>query len=85
MISGFTTGWIIRELNDMFPDKNYTLTMSVSPYINAMVGSRDPNWQADQFRKKIAAIEDFYFGRSIADKMERPDKWPTYGDVKTVS
>jgi len=78
LISGITTGWGIRELNELFPSKNYHLIMSVSGYVNSMVGSTDPNFQAREYRKKIATLEDMYTGDVVADKIPRPTEWPQF-------
>jgi len=80
LVSGITTGWGIRELNEMFPNNNYNVIMPLSPYVNAMVGSTDREYQGQAFRKKIQTIEDFYFGRVVSEKMERPDSWPQFKD-----
>jgi hypothetical protein len=81
LISGITTGWAIRELNEMFPNNSYNLIMSVSPFVNSMVGSTDPEYQGQVFRGKIKTLEDFYSGAVVADRMERPEQWPQFRDL----
>jgi hypothetical protein len=77
IISGMHSGWAIAELNEIFPNNNYNLMMSVSPHIDAMVGSTDPNYRAKVFRKKIRTLEEFYSGKVGAERQPRPERWVT--------
>ena len=82
LISGMTQGWAIRELNRIFPNKNYALMPSPSMMVSVLSGgSRDPAWQADQFRSKIARLEDLRSGREVAEAMERPDHWLSFEEL----
>jgi hypothetical protein len=79
-----TQGWAIRELNRIFPNKNYSLMPSPSMMVSVLSGgSRDPLWQAAQFRAKIARLEDLRAGREVADAMPRPDHWLSYEELDT--
>lgn len=82
MISGMTSGWAIRELNEIFPKKNYCLMPSVSAYVGVLTGARDPAWQAQAFREKMKGFEDLRSGEIVADRMPRPDVWPTFSEVR---
>ena len=85
IISGMTAGWMIRELNSIFPAGNYCLTTTLSTYIAAMRGSSDKEQQALEFQRRIRALQDFRAGREIADEMPRPEIWPKFSDVKSIS
>lgn len=82
LISGVTAGWAIRELNEIFPNRNFNLIMALSPYVNSMVGSTDPEFRARKFREKIRTLEDLHSGRVQAPKDPRPDEWPQWRDVR---
>lgn len=84
IIAGMTSGWMIRELNRIFPKGNYSIVAPVNMFIAAQRGSTDPIYSAQEFRRQIAKLEDFRSGRDVADAQPRPDHWPTYSEVDTA-
>ena len=82
LISGMSSGWVIRELNRIFPKKNYCLMPSVSSFIGATKGSTDPEWQGQKFRSKMLQLQALRNGDEVAELGERPDYWPKYSDIK---
>lgn len=82
LISGITPGWAIRELNDMFPKRNYHIIPSVSVYVNAMQSSPDPGFRHHKFMQRIKQIEAFRAGTEVADRMPKPEVWPQFSDVQ---
>lgn len=84
VISGMTAGWMIRELNEIFPARNYCLTTTLSTFIAAQRGTSDKEQQAQKFRRSIRALQDFRAGREVAERQPRPDHWPKFSDVRQV-
>jgi hypothetical protein len=85
IISGLTAGWMIRELNEIFPKKNYIITTTLSTFISAMRGIIDKDAQALEFQRRLRDVEDFRLGNNVADKQIKPDYWPKFSDVKQVN
>jgi hypothetical protein len=75
LISGMTQGWQIRELNRIFPNKNYSLVAPLHTYLRSTSGTADKDLQAKQFRQFIAKYQDFRSERLVADQHIRPDAW----------
>lgn len=82
MISGLNAGWHIRELNNIFPAKNYCLTTTLSTFIASMRGSSDKAKQAEAFQRRIRKLQDFRNGIEVADPVPKPAEWPKFSDVK---
>jgi len=82
IVSGITAGWAIRELNDIFPKRNYALVAPVTTFIAAQRRSTDREWSAREFRRRIGQLEDFRAGREVAERKPRPAVWPKFSDVK---
>jgi hypothetical protein len=81
LLTGMTAGWIVRELNNIFPHGNYSLVTSASPQIAATRGTTNKELMASRFRRSVAKLEDFQRGRVIADPQPRPDHWLSFSDV----
>lgn len=82
IFTGLNSGWAIRELNEMFPNKNYHLVSSRHEYIRATSGTSDTEIQSKKFRQHLKKLEDFRSGENLADKASRPEVWPTFNDLK---
>lgn len=82
LISGMQQGWVFRELNRIFPKKNYCIMPSVSTMLSVLSGgSRDPEWQAVRFREKIGRFQDLRSGKEVAESQPRPDHWLMFNEV----
>jgi Domain of unknown function (DUF4417) len=85
MFTGLASGWVIRELNRIFPNGNYALVTTASPQIAATRGTTDKEIMAKRFRRAIGKLEDFHSGRMVADPEVRPETWPTFGELLSMS
>lgn len=82
IVSGITTGGGIRHMNEeIFPDRNYHVMTPVTFSADAMKGSRDPKFWAEAFQGSLKKVEDLYLGNVVADKLVRPDHWPTFAEA----
>jgi hypothetical protein len=81
IITGMTTGWSIRELNRIFPKKNYALVTPISTFIAAQRRSTDPEWSALEFRRRIRVLQDYRDGVVLADPAIRPEAWPKFENL----
>jgi len=81
LLTGMTSGWIIRELNRIFPQRNYSLITTASMQIAAMRGTTDRERMAHRFRRSVARLEDLRAGRVVADAQPRPDHWPMFSEL----
>lgn len=80
IITGITSGWAIRELNRIFPDKNYHLILSLSAYVHAKGASADLRLQEEHLRRAVNRLELLRTGEDVSPAKTRPIKWPTYAD-----
>jgi len=81
LFTGMTSGWIIRELNRIFPQRNYSLITTASLQIAATRGTTDKERMAQRFRRSVARLEDLRSGRVVADAQPRPDHWPMFSEL----
>jgi hypothetical protein len=82
LISGITAGWAIRELNRIFPEKNYCLIPSVSMFVSSTKGTTDKEFMGLQFSRRMRQLEAFRRGEEVADPLPRPDAWPTFTELR---
>jgi hypothetical protein len=80
IITGRPKGWVVRELNRIFPKRNYCLVPSVALYNSCLSSSRGQVWMEETFTRKIQILEDFWAGETVADAQPRPDFWPQFRD-----
>lgn len=81
LLTGMTSGWIIRELNRIFEARNYALVTTSSVQIAAMRGTTDHKLMSQRFRREVGRLEDLRAGRVVADPMPRPDHWPQFAEL----
>lgn len=81
LLTGMTSGWIVKELNRIFEAKNYSLITTASLQISATRGTTDKEIMAKRFRDKVGRLEDLRAGRVIADSQPRPDHWPMFKEL----
>lgn len=84
IITGRPAGWVLRELNRIFPKRNYTIVPSVALYNSCLSSSRGVAWMEETFLRKIERLEGFWSGDELADPMPRPDFWPQFRDCLAV-
>jgi hypothetical protein len=82
IFAGMTPGWVVRELNEIFPKKNYCLLPSGLQFVAAQRKAVDPLVMADKFQIKMAEMASYWKGEVVAEKMARPTFWPTYQDAR---
>lgn len=82
IIAGITQGWAIRELNEIFPKKNYSLLPSKLQFIAAQRKAVDPEVMAQRFANKMRHLGAYWSGEEIAEAFPKPTKWPTFEDAK---
>lgn len=82
LISGLSSGWTIRELNRIFPKRNYNIILPLSTFIAVSRAASGPEVVQQRFRAKIRQIQDWRSGREVADPVPRPDCWPKFSDVR---
>lgn len=80
LITGRPKGWVLRELNEIFPAHNYAVLPSVALYNGCLSSSRGEIWMRDTFGRKVRRLEAFWSGEVIADRVPRPDFWPQFRD-----
>lgn len=82
VFAGISSGWAVRELNRIFPKKNYVLVTPHNNYVAAQRGSADREVQGKKFRTQIKALEDYSTGEVLADEALRPEEWPKFDNLK---
>ena len=91
LITGRPKGWVLRELNEIFPRHNYAVLPSVALYNGCLSSSKGARWMSETFDRKVRRLEAFWSGDNVADRVPRPDFWPQFRDclndesLKTIS
>jgi hypothetical protein len=74
IITGMTPGWAIRELNEIFPERNYSLLLSGADFIAPQRSATDRELMARRYQRTIRKVEDFRTGRTLAAAIEMPEE-----------
>jgi hypothetical protein len=83
MLSGITQGWVIRHLNEIFPNGNYVLCPSVSMFVGATTkAGTDRNVHARRFYTKYRQLEAWKSGQERADFQPLPETAPTFSEMR---
>lgn len=82
LVSGLNSGWAIGELNRIFPARNYNIIQPLSGFVAVFRATTDSAVAKQRFQTKVRQAQDFRSGRAVADPLPRPERWPTFSDVR---